>query len=126
MYIQDKLVEKELQMKTELYFRSMGRSDAVEDIVNVNLFNVLGKFNREGVGQIVVRLTRTKGGDLFRFPKYLCETVLSFGHKQIVIKKKSTDIKKLILESRFSLEKTLRRVLKKDLHERRLSMKLLA
>lgn len=112
-------------MNTKLYFRSMDRSLAVEDIVSVNLFKVLEKFNREGVGQIVVRLTRIKGGDLFRFPRYLCETILSYGHKQIVVKKKSNDLRKSILDSRFSLEKTLRRGLKKDLHERKQSQKVL-
>lgn len=125
IYISNKLNKGVVDMNTKLYFRSMDRSLAVEDIVSVNLFKVLEKFNREGVGQIVVRLTRIKGGDLFRFPRYLCETILSYGHKQIVVKKKSNDLRKSILDSRFSLEKTLRRGLKKDLHERKQSQKVL-
>ena len=113
-------------MKSKVYYRSLEKSITTEDIVRDNIVDVLERFDRIKLGEVVVRLTRIKGRDLFRFPKFLCEVVLSFGHKKIVVKKKSEDLNRSIVETRFALEKTLRRALKKEINKRKKAQPILA
>lgn len=105
-------------MKTTVYYRSMEKSLTVEEAIRNNIFTMLDKFDRVKFGDTVVRITRLKGREVFRYPKFLCEVILNFGHKKIIIKKKSIDVKTSIIESRFALEKTLRRKLKKEIQHR--------
>lgn len=105
-------------MRTQVYFRSIEKSISVEDVINHNIFQMLEKFDRVNFGKVIVRLTRVKGRNLFSYPKYLCETILMFGKNRIVIKKKSEKLENSIVESRFALEKALRRTLKKKVQKR--------
>jgi hypothetical protein len=108
----------EVYVKTKIYFRSIEKSLIMEDIVNQHIFEMLEKFDRIKFAEVVVRLTRVKGRNLFSYPRFLCETILRFGKNQIVIKKKSERLEESIVDSRFALEKTLRRKLKKNLQLR--------
>ncbi len=101
-------------MRTKIYFRSLERSLTTEDVIRENIFLMLEKFDKLTLSNVVVRVARVKGGNIFKFPRFMCEVLLNNGRTKIVIKKKSDDLKQSIIDSRFALEKAIRRSLSKD------------